>query len=700
MRTNSDRYWLRLALPEVVTAEHVLAALTALCSLSGSPVIVLEARGTNHTVNWRVGCRREDAPRVRDVLAAHLPQLHSSTLHRSPTDNLLDVAVRLRYAGSTARPLQNALPEPATRSVLAALARAGRREVVTLQLILGPRWRPSREPDAPDPARRLIRQKWSEPRYSCELRVAAESPDPARVRSLINSVVASARSLQAPGVALRVMRTSVDGFNRATSPWWWRSQLTPTDLVPLTAWPIGTPPLPGVPPVNPRRLYPDASLPSRGRVIGLGLSDGPERPVALTAFDSLRHLHVIGPTGVGKSTLLAGLALQDISAGLGVVVVDPKGDLTQDLLERIPADRHKDVVLLDPADESPVGLASLGGDPDRAADSLLGVFHSLFADNWGPRTQDILHAALLTLARRGDASLVMVPTLLTHAGFRRSVIGHQVKQDPLGLGSFWGWYDAISDAERHAAIAPVMNKLRPVLLRPGMRHVFGQRQPRFDLQDVFTRRRILLVNLSKGTLGPEAAQLLGSVVVSLLWDAAQRRSAIAANRRDAVHIYIDEVQDYLRLPGDLGDALAQARGLGVGFTLAHQHLGQLTPSVREAILANARSRLMFQLSTKDARDLAHTARGQVDQEDLESLPAFSAYASLLVHGSPAPWASLRTRPLGQPTNNVHDLRRMSRDNYGVSGSETDDLLRGLVEQPAPSNERIGRTQRRPAGDAS
>lgn len=696
---SADRRWLKLELPEPLTADHVHAALTGLCSLTGSPTLVLEARGADHRVSWRIGCHQRDLARVRDVLSAHLPRLHPSRLDLPVTGNPVDAAVNLRYAGSRPNPLQSIKPEEATRGLLASLARAGKRETVTLQIVLGPRWRPSREPDEPVPGRRLIRQKWSEPRYSCQLRIGAESPDPARTRSLINAVASSARALQSPGVRLRVTRTSVDGFTHASSPWWWRTELTPTDLIALTAWPIGMPPLPGVAPSHPRRLYPSAVVPTSGRLLGQGLSDNDTRPIAMTTTDSLRHLHVVGPTGVGKSTMLAHLALQDIEAGLGVAVIDPKGDLTADLLARIPASRRDDVVVLDPADDAPVGLASLNGDPDHAADLLLHVFHSLYADNWGPRTHDILHASLLTLARRGDASLPMIPTLLTHAGFRRSVTAGQVKRDPMGLGSFWGWYESISEAERNAAIAPVMNKLRPVLLRPGMRHVLGQRAPRFQLKDVFTKRRILLVNLSKGQLGPEAAQLLGSITVSLLWAAALERTRIAADRRRPVQIYIDEVQDYLRLPGDLGDALAQARGLGVGFTLAHQHLGQLSPAIRDAVLANARSRVMFQLSARDARDLARTSRDQVEPIDLESLPTYSAYAALLVNGTPAPWVSLRAAPLGQASTDPAALRRQSAANYGVPAAETDAVLRGLIEQPAAGQERIGRTARR-SGDAS
>jgi len=261
-------------------------------------------------------------------------------------------------------------------------------------------------------------------------------------------------------------------------------------------------------------------------------------------------------------------------------------------------------VVLDPRHDRPVGINPLiGRDPELAADSILTVFHTLFEDSWGPRTSDILHASLLTLARRGDASLVMVPLLLTNPGFRRSVVHREAARDPLGLGTFWATFESWSEGERAQAIQPLMNKLRSVLLRPTLRGIFGQRSPKFDLSDVFNKNKVLLVALGKGSIGIEGALLLGSLVTTQLWHTILARTTVPPEERTPVNVYIDEVQDYIAGLGDLGDALATARGYGVGFTIAHQELGQLREH-RGAVLANARSRLVFQPSPADARDLA------------------------------------------------------------------------------------------------
>src|SRR5262249_49695728 len=145
----------------------------------------------------------------------------------------------------------------------------------------------------------------------------------------------------------------------------------------------------------------------------------------------------------------------------------------------------------------------------------LAVFHGLWSSNWGPRLQDILHSSLLTLAGRTDASLCLLPVLLTNPVVRQRLRGEL--DDPVALEPFWAWFDSISDAERQQAIAPVLNKLRPFLLRPSVRGIVGQVNPRFRIDELFTSRKIVLVSLAKGLVGPEAAALLGALFIAELW---------------------------------------------------------------------------------------------------------------------------------------------------------------------------------------
>ncbi len=335
---------------------------------------------------------------------------------------------------------------------------------------------------------------------------------------------------------------------------------------------------------------------------------GRERPLALTPTDSLRHVHTLGPTGVGKSTLLLNLITQDMAAGRAVVVIEPKGDLMADVLARIPADRLGDVVLLDPTDtERPVGLQSVGARwslPGAGSRPIARLFHSLYVAHWGPRTHDILGASLLTLARTPGMTLGGFAAAVDRRRFppSGSAKGELTR---LAWGRFGAAYEAWSEAERAAAIAPVMNKLRPLLLRPEMRAIVGQTRRSFDLRRVFTERKILLVNLSKGLLGPETSALLGSLVVSQLWQAVLGRAAIAPERRHPVFVYVDEFQDYLHLPLDLRRRAWRRRAAWASASsLAHQYMHQLDPAMRSAVLANAQSRIAFRLPGEDARLIA------------------------------------------------------------------------------------------------
>ena len=381
--------------------------------------------------------------------------------------------------------------------------------------------------------------------------------------------------------------------------------------------------------------------------------------------------------------------------GRGVVVIEPKGDLIEDVLRRVPRDRLDDVVLLDPTDlERPVGLNPLARDGQSAelvADQLLGVFHALYASSWGPRTSDILGSSLLTLARTSGASLVNLPILLTDARYRRKIVGGI--DDPIALGPFWAQYEEWSDAERASAIAPSMNKLRPFIMRSELRGVLGQDHPKFQMRDVFTKRRIFLVNLAKGQLGPESSALLGALVVAQLWQTILSRSKVAPEKRHPVFVYVDEFQDYLKLPLDFADVLAQSRGLGVGLVLAHQYLHQLDPGTRTAVLQNAQSRVAFRLAHEDAVALAHQSVPSV--EDFEGLPAYQAYAQLVVGSSVGRWLSLQSLPMVPETSNPTELREASRDAYGTDRSTIDDAIRELI-QGTPSDQSgstIGRRRR-------
>jgi RecA/RadA recombinase len=612
-----------------------------------------------------------------------------------------------------------------SRAMLIALAHVRRGERLSIQWILGRTLAPMAVPNhleglgheswlgalllapfGPPPpmdaeARNALRAKQAEPGWRAALRVAVKAKSTARARQLIRQVVGALGSAEAPGVSFQVRPTNPARVIRADVPRWHLPlRLNTSELATASAWPVGkTTELP-VRMVGARLVAPSAAIARQGRVIGQATFPGRERPLALTPTDSLRHLHALGPTGSGKSTLLLNLITQDIAAGRAVAVIEPKGDLIAEVLQRIPPGRVGDVVLLDPTDIArPVGLnpLALGGrSPELVADQLLGLFHSLYIAHWGPRTHDILSASLLTLARTPGMTLAALPLLLTDAAFRRRVVPRVA--DPIGLGPFWQGFEAWSEAERTAAIAPVMNKLRPLLLRPEMRAIVGQRRRSFDLRRVFTQRKVLLVSLSKGLLGPETSALLGSLVISQLWQAVLGRAAIAPERRHPVFVYVDEFQDYMHLPLDFADALAQARSLGVGFIAAHQYLHQLDPAMRSAVLANAQSRVAFRLPGEDARVIA--AESALDPEDFHSLGAFQCYAQLVARSAVQPWCSAATMLPGPPLSDPAVVRAASRSAYGVDRAEVEADLHKLFSGRREANSDDLAPRRRGDGSAT
>jgi hypothetical protein len=690
--------WHRLCWPREVEPDQVTQAFRLLATAAGCPVVI-ETVGTPGLVEHRLALPAARAEAMADQLRAALPGLAVEPLSKRPA-LVATRAVELRLS-TKRRPLRTDDLAGVSRALLTAVAQVRRGERLSIQWVLG---RPlagvavpnrlegvSREswlgallaapfgtpPPVDVEVRNALRAKQAEPGWPAVGRVAVKAKSAGRQRQLLRQAVGALQSAEAPGVRFRVRSTSARRVVDASTSWLWPLRLNANELASVSAWPIGlTGELP-VSMVGSRLVAPSAAIPRAGRVIGRATFPGRERPVALSATDSLRHLHAIGPTGVGKSTLLLNLITQDMAAGRAVVVIEPKGDLIADVLLRIPASRIGDVVLLDPTDTArPVGLNPLalaGRSPELAADQLLGLLHSLYAAHWGPRTHDILGASLLTLARTPGMTLAALPLLLTDAGFRRRVLPRVV--DPIGLAPFWSAYEAWSEAERATAIAPVMNKLRPLLLRPELRAIIGQTRGSFDLRRVFTERKILLVSLSKGLLGPETSALLGSLVVSQLWQAILGRAVVAPERRHPVFVCVDEFQDYLHLPLDLADALAQARGLGVGFVVAHQYLHQLDTAMRSAVLANAQSRVAFRLPSEDARAIA--AGSALAPEDFQSLGAFQCYAQLVAQAAVQPWCSALTVPPGQPFSDPAAVRTASRQAYGVERAEIEADLHEL-----------------------
>jgi len=411
----------------------------------------------------------------------------------------------------------------------------------------------------------------------------------------------------------------------------------------------------GARPVPPNVRIPAASTTQRPvKVLG-DAEAGPERAVAIPVADARHHLHVVGATGSGKSTLLANLVLDDVEAGRGAVVVDPKGDLVADLLDRLPAKAATRTVLFDPEDGAPPPRINMfdGASPDVAVDNLVGIFKRIYAGFWGPRTDDLLRAACLTLVTAcrdnpalGTPTLAHIPGLLTSDAARRRYVSALSTEDNEVLTTFWDWYEQMSPPSRAYATAPLLNKLRAFLLRDFVRATVATGATTVDMGMVLDGG-LCLVRLPKGVLGDETVRLLGSFIVAKVWQAAAARAKLGRPRLDA-SLVLDECQNFLSLPIGLEEMLAEARAYRLALILAHQDLAQLPGDLREGISANARSKVVFSISPEDARAMERHTLPVLTAHDLSHLDAFQAAARLVVDSAAQPAFTLRTRPLTAP----------------------------------------------------
>ena len=326
----------------------------------------------------------------------------------------------------------------------------------------------------------------------------------------------------------------------------------------------------------------------------------------VSAADRARHVYMIGQTGTGKSTLLKTMIAQDLAAGEGLALIDPHGDLVDDILPLVPRHRIGDVIVLDPSDrEHVVGVNPFYRVPeaDRAlvAANLVAAFRHVWADSWGPRLEYILFNTVAALVEAPDAcrpSFLAIARLLVDDAYRARVVA--AVSDQRVRSFFQDEFDRWPARQLAEALSPVQNKIGQVLGAPAVRNVLASWRPSFDIDQVLSRRQVLLVRVPKGRLGADPANLLGSLLVTSLLQAAMRRERGAG--RVPFHLYIDEFQNFTTEA--FASILSEARKYALTLTIGHQYFDQLKPSVRAAVLGNVGSLVSFRVGAEDAALLA------------------------------------------------------------------------------------------------
>ena len=403
--------------------------------------------------------------------------------------------------------------------------------------------------------------------------------------------------------------------------------------------------------------------------IVLGERHGWERPVpfSMANKDQRNHIYLIGKTGVGKSTLLLNVIAQHIEAGHGVGLIDPHGDLAEALLDYIPRYRSDHLVYFNPADtDFPIGF-NLLQTPDAESRHLLvsGVvdaFRSLWTDSWGPRMEYILSNALTALTECPNTTLLGVNRLLIDPDFRAWVV-RQVR-DPF-VRQFWSTeYEGYDARFQREAIAPIQNKVGRFLMSPLMRNILGQVRSRIDFPFMMDHGRIFIANLSKGRLGYDKSNLLGSLLVTQFQLAAMLRARLPEEARRDFYLFIDEFQNFSTEA--FATILAEARKYRLCLTLSHQYMDQLPLSVRSAVLGNVGTILAFRVGHSDAEILSHEFGGSHIPEDFVHLDRFELLAKVTTEGTqPEPFRARTLAPPAPALGRREALIAHSRQRFGT-----------------------------------
>jgi hypothetical protein len=396
---------------------------------------------------------------------------------------------------------------------------------------------------------------------------------------------------------------------------------------------------------------------------------GGTKPFGLRHADRLQHVYIIGHTGTGKSTLLRNLLINDIQSGQACALLDPHGDLAEEILDYVPRNRTDDLVYFNPSDlEYPIAYNLLAGaKPDEIhllTSSIVSCFRAVWAASWGPRMENLLFASIAALAeccqKTGNVSLLGVQRMLIDDPFRAWVLSHVTD---VAVRSFWlTEYERYDARLRAEIISPVQNKLSALMISPVLRNTLGQVRRSFDFRFMMDNRRIFIANLAKGRIGQDKAALLGALLVSQIEQAALSRADLPRHKRCDFFLYIDEFQNYLT--DSFANIFAESRKYGLGITVSNQHLGQLRLDVRDAIMGNCGTIISFRVGESDAAILNREFGDATNSRRFTDLENYEVLVKLLEMGRYGdPFRAKTLPPHGKFIGRRENMIARSRERY-------------------------------------
>lgn len=411
------------------------------------------------------------------------------------------------------------------------------------------------------------------------------------------------------------------------------------------------------------------------------------REFGIKLDDRRRHVYIIGKTGMGKSCLLSNMILSDIRAGRGVAVVDPHGELADDILQAIPSHRTNDVIIFDPADQDfPVALNLFENvSPAQrsvVASGIVSIFKRLYGESWGPRLEHVLRNTILALLEYPNTSMLGILRMLSDAEYREKVVEHVT--DPV-VKSFWQDEFANFPArELPMVISPIQNKVGQFLSSSIIRNIVGQAQSTINLRQAMDQSKVLIVNLSKGKIGEDNSALLGSMIITKFQLDAMSRANIEAEKRVDFSLYVDEFQNFAT--DSFATILSEARKYRLNLTIANQYIAQMPDTVREAVFGNVGTLIAFQTGFEDAEYLTKQFGTTVIENDITGLSKFTIYTQLLIDGLPSQVFSANTLPPIKASESVGQLDKIlkvSRERYAVAREQVEDKITRWSKRETP-----------------
>jgi hypothetical protein len=690
MRRSRERLSLRF--PLALDPKAATVSLGGLSGLTEQVELVFEVTASTEGIAHHLLVPEAVRGSVVATLSGAMPGLRADDAE--VPEGRASYALRVFVPTPTVLHSDNA--EGAARTLLAGLAALLPGEMVSFKWALRPdRPRPLRTPESEDRRAREThaawRQKTASPGFQVAGLVMVKAASSVRARALAEHVAGSLRSRRGGIGGLR-LTSERSGRGLGSLPKTTRSSgwLNLSEVLPLLGLPLGDA-IPGVS-YGTRELLVPRQAERKGRVLFVGRDSSGERPVALSPEAARHHMAVIGPSGVGKSVLLTNAILSDIESGFGGVVIDPKADLIDGVLDRVKPEHADRIAVLDPGDTTrPIpGLSVLsGGDANDRADVLTGTLKAIFAGAWGVRSEFYGRLAILTLGEIPGASLADMGRLFYEEPYRRAAVARL--NDPFTIAA-WQSYEALSDSAKAEHVQAPMARVMTLLSRPKVRAVLASHDPKLDVARLLRERKWLLVSLAPGALSEAGATLVGAAVMYTVWSAIEARVTLPPEKRHPLYLYVDELATLTNgLPFGVELLAERARGLGAGLTVALQTLGRIGEPTRSALVGNLATMITFRAGAKEAPGLASELPG-VSAADLQNLGRFEVAARVGTGaGSSVSVVTGRTLPPPAATGQAAAIRDTSARAYGSS----EEPVAPAAEPPAEAadDSHPGRTRR-------